>query len=334
MTSLDLSRRAIIVGASATAGAAALGLSASSADAKAPLATTQTPYFYRFPIGDFQATVVSDGPLGLGAPDGAFKGQPKEELEKLLGSSYLPTDTVVLEQNVVVLNTGSKLVMFDSGMGLNKMFGATTGRLMRSLSEARINPRNIDAIVITHGHIDHIGGLADARGKPLFPTAQVYISKADFDFWTDEANLKNDQLKPFVAHARANLLPYRNRMTFIADGKEVVPGVQALATPGHTMGHMAFMITSGKQSLCLIGDVGHYQVLSIERPRLEFAYDMDAKAAVASRVKLLDMLSKDRIAMMAYHFPWPGYGYISKQGDGFRYHAAPMQIVRMPPKKA
>lgn len=334
MTETLISRRTALLGAAGVASSAALGMRVPAAEARAPLTATQVPYFYRFPVGEFQATVVSDGPLGLGAPAGAFKGQPKEELETLLGTNFLPADNVVLEQNVVVLNTGSKLVMFDSGMGLNKMFGVTTGRLMRSLSEARIAPRNIDAIVVTHGHIDHIGGLADARGKPLFPNAQVHIAKADFDFWTDEANLKNDQLKAFVAHARANLLPYKNRMAFIADGKEVVPGVQAIATPGHTTGHTAFMITSGKQSLCLIGDVGHHQVLSIERPRLEFAYDMDPKQAVASRVKLLDMLAKDRIPMMAYHFPWPGVGHISKQGEGFRYHAQPMQIVRVPPKKA
>ena len=333
MTMHELSRRNVLLGAGGAVATAAVGIPP-SVEAKAPLAVTQTPYFYRFPIGTFQVTVVSDGPLGLGEPTGAFKGQPKDELTQLLAANFLPPDSVVLEQNVVVLNTGSKLVLFDSGMGLNKMFGATTGRLMRSLSEAKISPRAIDAIVISHGHIDHIGGIADARGKPLFANAQVYMSKADFDFWTDEAKLKDDAVKAFVAHARLNLLPYRNRMVFVEDGKEVVPGVQAIATPGHTVGHMAYMVASGGQSMCLIGDVGHHQVLSIERPRLEFAYDSDPKAAVVSRIKLLDMLAAQRIPMIAYHFPWPGFGHVSKQGDGFRYHPAPMQIVRVPPKKA
>jgi glyoxylase-like metal-dependent hydrolase (beta-lactamase superfamily II) len=331
MADSALTRRAALIGGSA-ASAAALGLAPGAADARAPLATTQVPYFYRCPIGQFQATVVSDGPLGLGAPEGAFKGLPKDDIAKMLAGNFLPPDNVVLEQNVLVLNTGSQLALFDSGMGANRMFGTTTGRLIRSLAEARISPRAIDAIIISHGHIDHVGGLVDARGRKLFPNAQVYITKADYDFWTDEGKLKNDALKAFVQHARTNLLPYRDRLRFIEDGKEVIPGVQAIATPGHTVGHTAFMITSGGQSACAIGDLGHHQILSIERPRLEFAYDSDPKAAVASRLKLLDMLAGQRVPLIAYHFPWPGHGHVSKQGDSFRYHPAPMQIVQVPKK--
>ncbi len=333
MSAPDLTRRAALLSAGGAAVASTFGFPG-QAKARAPIAVTQTPYFYRFPIGAFQASVVSDGPLVLGDPSGAFKGLPKEELGTLLGSNFLPAETVVLEQNVLVLNTGVKLVLFDSGMGLKKLFGTTTGRLPRSLKEARIKPSAIDAIIISHAHIDHIGGLVDARGQRLFLNAQVHIAKADFDFWTDEAKLKDEALKVFVAHARHNLLPYRNRMLFIEDGKEVVPGVQAIATPGHTIGHMAFMVTSGSQSICVIGDVGHHPILSIERPRLEFAYDTDPKQAVASRIKLLDMLAAQRIPLIAYHFPWPGYGHVSKQGEGYRYHPAPMHIVRVQPKKA
>jgi glyoxylase-like metal-dependent hydrolase (beta-lactamase superfamily II) len=187
--------------------------------------------------------VVSDGPLPLGEPSATLKGPTKEELAKALANNFLPTDHLVLEQNVLLLNTGSRLVMFDSGMGTSKAFGATTGRLLSSLNEAKISPASIDDIVCTHGHIDHVGGLADARGRRYFPNATIWISKADYDFWTDESKLSGD-LKAFIVHARQNLLPYRERIKWVEDGKDVVPGVQAMAAPGHTVGHTIFIIKS------------------------------------------------------------------------------------------
>ena len=158
-------------------------------NAKAPFAKGQAPYFYRFNHGKMQATVVSDGPLPLGEPSGTFLGVSKEEVGKMLADNFLSTSNVVLEQNSLVLNTGDRLVLFDTGMGSSTMFGKTTGRLLESLRAAGIDPGTIDAIVVTHAHIDHIGGMVDAANKRLFPNAQVYIGQTDFDFWTDEKKL-------------------------------------------------------------------------------------------------------------------------------------------------
>lgn len=306
--------------------ACALAAPIAPAFARAPMKGAQAPYFYRFRHGAMEATIVSDGPLALGAPAEAFVGVPKEEIHDMLASRFLPIDRIVLEQNALVLNTGRRLVLFDTGMGFQRMFGRTTGRLIRSLREAGFAPSQVDAIVISHGHIDHIGGMASASGRRLFPNAQVYISQADFEFWTDEGKL-GGPLKPFVEHARKNLMPYRNRIVFIKDGAEFLPGIQAIATPGHTVGHLVFMITSGGQTMCSIGDLAHHPVLVTERPRVEFAYDTDAKQAVASRLRILDMLAAQKIPLASYHFPWPGIGHVSKQGDGFRFHAAPMRMV-------
>ena len=327
-------RRDLLMGASALAGAGLLGGTASETAARAPLLKTQVPYYYRFGLGKAQVTMVSDGPLPLGDPSGTFLGAAKADIAKMLTDNYLPTDNVVLEQNSPVVNTGTHLVLFDTGMGFQKMFGNTTGRLMTSIREAGILPGQIDAIVISHAHIDHIGGMADQRGRRLFPNAKVYMSQADFDFWTDEKKLSDDKVKAFVKHARDNLLPYRDRITFIKDGQEFLPGITAMAAPGHTVGHMIFMIQSDNKKVCFVGDLTHHQVLLVEKPRLEFAYDTDPKQSAATRVRVLDMLAKDKIPLLAYHFPWPGFGYVSKQGDGFRYHATPMEIVSIPPKKA
>jgi hypothetical protein len=123
-------------------------------------------------------------PLPLGEPSATMKGQTKEELAKALADNFLPTDQLILEQNALVLNTGNKLVLFDTGMGTAKPFGPTPGRLLKSLEEGKIPPAAIDDIICSHGHIDHIGGLADDKGKRYFPNATVWITKADYDFWT------------------------------------------------------------------------------------------------------------------------------------------------------
>ena len=332
--STTTSRRDILVGASALAGAGLVGLAPGQATAKAPLLKSQAPYFYRFGFGKAQISMVSDGPLPLGDPSSTFLGASKDEIGKLLTDNYLSSTNVVLEQNVPVVNTGTHLVLFDTGMGTSKMFGPTTGRLIQSLREAGIAPAQIDAICISHAHIDHIGGMADARGRRLFPNAKVYLSQADFDFWTDEKKLADEKVKAFVKHARDNLLPYRDRLVWVKDGQEVLPGITAMAAPGHTVGHTMYMIQSDTKKICFLGDLTHHQILLVERPRLEFAYDTDPKQSAATRVRVLDMLAKDKIPVLSYHFPWPGYGYFSKQGEGFRYHAVPMEIVTIPPKKA
>lgn len=332
MTDILLSRRAALLGAGAAATTAALGIDIPGALAKAPPLKSQVPYFYRFNHGTMQVTMVSDGPLPLGDPAGAFLGATKEEIGKLLTDNFLSPTSVVLEQNSPVVNTGKNLVLFETGMGAQKMFGPTTGRLIQSLKEAGIRPAQIDSVVCSHAHIDHIGGLVDARNRKLFPNATVYISQADFDFWTDDKDPKKN--KDFVAHARKNLLPYRDRIKFIKDGEEFLPGITAMSAPGHTVGHMVFMLSSEGKQLSLIGDLTHHQVLLVERPRLEFAYDTDPKQSAATRVRYLDMFAANKTPILAYHFPWPGYGYMSKHGDGFRYHATPMEIVSIPPKKA
>jgi glyoxylase-like metal-dependent hydrolase (beta-lactamase superfamily II) len=332
--SFELSRRQALLGTAAFAGSGAIGGLSLPADAKGPMLKTQVPYFYRFGYGKAQVTMVSDGPLPLGDPSSNFLGASKEEITKMLTDNYLSPTNVVLEQNIPIVNTGTHLVLFDTGMGFQKMFGPTTGRLLGSMRQAGIQPGQIDAIVISHAHIDHIGGMADARGRRLFPNAKVYISKEDFDFWTDEKKLSDDKVKAFVKHARDNLLPYRDRIVFVKDGQEVLPGITAIAAPGHTVGHMIYMVQTDNKKLCFIGDLTHHQILLVERPKLEFAYDTDPKQSAATRVRLLDMLAKDKIPLLAFHFPWPGFGYVSKRGDGFRYHPTPMEIVTIPPKKA
>jgi glyoxylase-like metal-dependent hydrolase (beta-lactamase superfamily II) len=322
MTS-NVSRRSLL------ALGAGLGTTAMMGDlalARAPKLGTQSQYFYRFNVGDAEVTVVSDGQLDLGNPKGTFTGVPDDELGKMLSDNFLPTNDIMLEQNSPIVNTGDKLVLFDSGMGTAKNFGTTTGRQQRSMTEAGIKAEDIDAVVFSHGHVDHIGGVVDADNKILFPNAQYYIAQSDFDFWTDEGKA-GGPMKDFIAHARKNLMPVRDRLVFYKDGQEFLPGVQALAAPGHTVGHTIFMVSSGGKSFAYTADLTHHPILLMEKPRMEFAYDTDPKQAADSRVKMLDMLAANKIPILAYHYPWPGMGHIAKTGEGFHYIPKPMQMT-------
>ena len=293
------------------------------AGAKAPMLNTQAPAFYRFKLGAFELTVVSDGPIALGEPNPElFAGVTKADIDRALTENFIPTDNVVLEQNALIVNTGDKLVLLDTGMGASKMFGTTTGRLLDNIRAAGIDPKDIDAVALTHAHPDHCWGLMGAAGERNFPNAQIYMTQNDLEFWTDEGKKSIPMVGDMIDPTRAALLPNRDRMMFIKDGEEFLPGIQALAAPGHTVGHTVFMITSQGKTICNSADIAHHQVLIVENPKIEFAFDTDPKQGVATRIRILDMLAAQRIPLLAYHFPWPGVGYVAKRGDGYRFFAS------------
>jgi glyoxylase-like metal-dependent hydrolase (beta-lactamase superfamily II) len=288
----------------------------------------QAPYFYRFKLGGAECTIVSDGQLPLGNPDAAFLNIDKSEIARELHDNFLPSDNAVLEQNVLVANFGDRVVLFDTGMGRDTLFGNSTGKLQTTLREAGIDPKDVDAVVMSHAHIDHCGGLIDASGKPNFPNAQYFIGEPDFNYWTDDAKIpSNYPARPhFLNQARDNLLPVKDAIHFYKDNEQILPGVTALSAPGHTVSHTIFMVESNGKQLCYVGDLAHHPVLLLERPRTQFAYDTDPVQSAESRVRMLTMLSTNRIPLLAYHFAWPGIGHVAKAGDGFRYYPLPVQM--------
>jgi glyoxylase-like metal-dependent hydrolase (beta-lactamase superfamily II) len=325
---MSLSRRHLLAGTAGLAAASLVPAVAPNAFAKAPMSSTQAPAYQRFKVGAIEATVVSDGPLMFGPPtDGVFTGLSKDAYTRLLEENYLPTDNVVLQQNALVVNTGERVILFDTGMGSNKALGPTTGHLLANLKAAGIEGKDVDAVVLTHAHPDHCWGLLDDKGARVFPNAQIYMTESDLAFWTDEAKLSVKEIKDFVAGTRAQLLPNRDRIVFVKDGQEFLPGITAMAAPGHTVGHTIYMISSQGKTLCNLGDVGHHHVIATERPRIPFVYDTDGNQAIATRLRVFDMLAKDRIPFVAYHFPWPGLGHVGRQGDAFRYFPVPAQIL-------
>lgn len=327
MPKIELSRRSVfaLAGTGLAAAFSTRVLGPVAAQAKQPFVASKPAGFYNFAHGDMQISVVSDGPLAFGDGRKLMREQTMEEMAKHLEANFLPADSMVLQQNITVVNTGSKLVVFDTGMGASTMFGKDQGRLPANLKAAGIDAAAVDAVVLSHCHPDHAGGLVDKDGKSVFPNAQVYVNESDFGFWTDEKNLANEGIKGLVELARANLIPHKDKITFIKGGQEIVTGITAIDAPGHTIGHTIFMVSSGGKTLGITADVGHHSVLMVETPKIEFSYDMDAKQAVATRLKVWDMLSTDKIPFVAFHFPWPGLGNLAKTGpDSYRFFPTPV----------
>lgn len=322
MTNFDVTRRALLAGGAS--------LAATSAFAKAPMVNKPAPPFHRFKLGAFEVTVISDGPLVMGPPNSnTFVGLTKEALTEDLTRNFLPTASVELEQNTLVVNTGKQLVLFDTGTGPGmSMFGPYSGRLLANLKAAGIDPRAVDAVALTHAHADHCFGLMTAKGARNFPNAKIYLAQSEFDFWTDESKAGiNDMMKMMVGGARKQLLPNRDRIVFVKDGEEFVPGIMAISTPGHTVGHTSYGIQSQGQKLINLGDVAHHHIVSLEKPKLPFAFDTDGAQGTQTRLKMWDMLASERIPMVAYHFPFPGVGYVGKQGDAYRFFPALTRTV-------
>ena len=318
-------RRHVLMGAAA--GAAALALPRAGL-AKMAMSSVQAPYFYRFKLGSAECTVVTDGQLPLGDPNASFVNITKDEIKRELVDNFLPTNNAVLEQNVLVVNFGDRVVLFDTGMGTDTLFGKTTGQLQASLKVAGIAPADVDAVVMSHAHIDHCGGLVADDGTLRFPNARYFIGEPDFAYWTDDGKIPaNYPARPhFLDQARKNLLPVKDRTTFFKNEQEILPGVTALSAPGHTVSHTVFMINSGNSKLCYIGDLAHHPVLLLEHPRTQFAYDTDPAQSAESRVRMMDMFAANRIPILAYHFAWPGVGHVAKAGEGFRYFPLPMNL--------
>jgi glyoxylase-like metal-dependent hydrolase (beta-lactamase superfamily II) len=273
---------------------------------------------HRFTIGTMAAAIVSDGPLLLHAPEQIFLGPGAASLDASLTASGQRTDKIRVEQNCLLLETAGKKVLFDNGMGSEKLYGPDSGRLLDNLRAAGVAPSEIDAMVLTHAHSDHCWGTMGDDGIPNFPNATLYLSQAELDFWTSAA--EDRRMARSIAGFRKHILPLRDRIQLIRDGEEFLPGVHALATPGHTPGHMAFLFDGG---WCLTGDVAFHDPLSYDFPEAESVYDTDRELGVRTRLRLLDRLVADRLSIVGYHHPWPGLGRLERTGGTFRFVAEP-----------
>ncbi len=297
---------------------AAAVLMAPLAQAGAPQVQTQAPGYYRMMLGDFEVTALSDGTVGLHV-EKLLQGTTPKKVESALAKWRLglPLETSV---NGYLVNTGSKLVLIDAGAG--GLFGPTLGNLVANLKASGYTPEQVDEIYITHMHPDHVGGLA-ADGKIVFPNAVVRADQADADFWLSAANLEAapKESKGFFQGAQASLKPYvdAGRFKAISADEELVPGIKAVATHGHTKGHRNYVVQSKGQKLVLWGDLMHVAAVQFATPAVTIAFDTDQKAALAQRRKAFAEAAKQGYFIGASHLSFPGIGHLSAQGAGYSF---------------
>ena len=315
-------RRQVALGRLALAAALALaGMGFASlpapAHAAAPQVKTQAPGWYRLMLGSFEVTSLSDGTVALPVDQllHAPAGRVAQDLKQHFQTSPLETSV-----NAWLINTGSRLVLVDAGAGT--LFGPTLGKLLTQLRAAGYQPEQVDDILITHMHPDHVGGLA-ADGQRVFPNATVHAEKADADFWLSQAKLDAApaDAKGFFQGAMASLTPYVKAgrfQPFERDG-EVLPGFRALAAHGHTAGHTVYAVESQGQKLVLVGDLIHVASVQLAAPEITLAFDTDEPQAAQARARVFAELAKDGSLVAVSHFNFPGVGRLQKAGKGWNW---------------
>ena len=315
-------RRAMLLGTSALA-VSPLVIPA-VANAAAPLTGSVGTSHTRYKVGEFEITAFNDGTRPADNPEKIFGvNQKPEDVAAAAEANFLPKDKMLNGFTPVLVNTGKELVLFDSGNGVNGQ--PATGHLAERMKAAGVDPEQIDVVVITHCHPDHIGGLM-TEGKPLAPKARYVIGEKEYEFWSspDRANGPTANAAKVV---QANVVPLKDKMTFVKNDGEVVSGIRAIEAFGHTPGHMAWHVESAGQRLLIGADFCNHYVLSLRYPQWHVSFDADKDQAVATRLKLLDMLSADRIPFTSYHMPFPAVGFVEKDNGSYRFVPASYQLM-------
>ena len=287
------------------------------AAAAAPMVKTQSPGFYRTMLGDFEITAINDGTISLDVAK--LLAEPAAKTGAALKRSFeaSPLET---SDNAFLVNTGARLVLIDTGAGA--LFGPTLGKLLANLRAAGYAPEQIDDVLLTHLHPDHVGGLA-SNGAMIFPNATIHADRRDADYWLSQANLDKApaDAKGFFQGAMASLKPYVDAGKFQPfDGAaELVPGVRSVASPGHTAGHTSYLVESKGQQLMVVGDLIHVASVQFDDPSVTIAFDSDAGAAAASRRKVFGRVASDGALVGAAHLQFPGLGHIRSAGKSWQW---------------
>ncbi len=318
-----MERRALIKQLMLTGMAAAIPFRKVWANGLPSLQTFKRP-FHRFTLGELELTVITDGFIRLSPVQPNFPNGPKAAEKALLHGHFRPTNEVDLSMNILLVKKGTDVILIDTGTG--GAFGKDSGWMLPSMADAGFTREGITAVVISHAHPDHIGGLVTKAGEPVFPHAKVYIAEAESAFWMaprqdfSKSKFQNKQLlADFATAARQTLKALGQRVQHFNDGAELFGCIRMEIAPGHTPGHALTHIYSGGEKMVHVADLVHSDVLSIPHPEWGFNGDVDIDMATATRKRLLARFGKDKTKVFAYHFPWPGIGYVKPDGGKWEW---------------
>lgn len=310
-------------------------LSASpEARAAAPQVRTQAPGYYRMMLGSIEITALLDGTHTFPVLDVMTRnhagpgGEPKAaklrddrpgEAEALLAASSLalPLEGSI---NAFLVNTGTRLVLIDSGAG--SLYGECCGHLLQNLQASGYRPDQIDEIYLTHLHADHVGGIAP-NGIPAFPKAIIRVNQKDIDYWLDaktEAEAPKF-LKPMFEGDRVSLKPYMEagRLKPFTDGADLIPGIRAIPTQGHTVGHTSYEVSSEGQTMMIWGDLVHVAPIQFPDPAVTVTYDSNPISAESSRLAMFAQAAQKSFWIAAAHIAFPGIGHIRSVDGHFEW---------------
>ena len=316
----SLTRRHVLHGAAA----AALASSAHITPSLAQTPPSGSSGFHRFKVGDIEVTSLSDGARRGKLAASPTRSASLEQFQDALAANALPLDETIAYFHPVLVRSGGKLTLIDTGNGPRSL-AAGTGMMAAHLAGAGVDPKQIESVVISHFHGDHIGGLVTADGAPAFPNAEIKVPVKEWDYWLDDANMAKAAEGSNLRNGHNNVrrvfgsVPGKSLTKYEWD-KEVAPGITAIGTPGHTPGHTSFVIASGSGKLVVQADVtSGIALVFVRNPDWFGGGDMDGPQAVATRRKLYDMLASERMMMTGYHLPSPAIGHMQKDGTGYRF---------------
>lgn len=289
-----------------------------SAHGAAPQVKTQAPGFYRMMLGDFEVTALFDGVLDFN-PKELLTNTTQAQVGELLHRSF-EGDNIPTSVNAYLINTGDKLVLIDTGAG--HTFGPGLNKLQSNLKSAGYQPEQVDMVLITHMHPDHLGGLF-VEGKMMFPNATVYAGKPDAAYWLDEAEMNKvpTEKQKFFHDAQSNMTPYVQAGKFkpILGDTQLAPGIRALDAHGHTPGHTIYAVESKGQKLMLWGDLIHVAAVQFPEPQVTIQFDVDSKVAAVQRKKAYVEAAKERYLVGSAHLPFPGIGHLRAAQEGYEW---------------
>ncbi|MBO0346881.1 MBL fold metallo-hydrolase [Roseibium sp. CAU 1637] len=310
----ELSRRAALGAGALTIG----GLTAAASGVRPAFAANQESSkamipFSRYQLGKFEITTLLDGAGVFEEPQKTFAmNVPEDEFKEVTLGNFLPVDRFKNFFTPTVVNTGSELILFDTGNGAGAQ--PDRGNLVLALESAGYSADDIDVVVLTHMHPDHINGVMTGDA-PTFANARYVAGSKEYDAWSGMDPATNGAAKIFSEKVK----PLADKTTFVEDGGSVVSGITAMSAFGHTPGHLTFMLESDGAQLLLAADTANHFVWSLGYPEWEVRFDMDKAAAAATRKKVFGMLAAEKIPFIGYHMPFPAVGFVEKRETGFRY---------------